>query len=191
MRPLILASASPRRAELLEQVGYTFEICPGDAAEEAWEGSPPAGVESLALKKSLAVVPLFTRGTVLGADTVVCCAGNILGKPADEHEAIANLKLLSGRRHEVITGIALVDAAGKWGTVTDHLRTDVWWRDLDEEEILHYVRSGEPMDKAGAYGIQGFASVFVERLEGCYFNVMGLPLGLVYRHLARWGIRPF
>ncbi|NLI69788.1 MAG: septum formation protein Maf [Firmicutes bacterium] len=191
MRPLILASASPRRAELLEQVGYTFEVCPGNAREEVGEGLPSAGVESLALKKSLSVAPSFDRGAILGADTVVCCDGKTLGKPVDEDEAIASLKLLSGRRHEVITGIALVDAAGEWSSVTDHLCTEVWWRDLDEEEILHYVRSGEPMDKAGAYGIQGFASVFVERLEGCYFNVMGLPLGLVYRHLARWGIKPF
>lgn len=188
---MILASASPRRAELLRQVGYTFKVCPSTVTEEAWEEAPPAGVESLALNKSLDVASSLAQGVVLGADTVVCCAGKILGKPAGEQEAIDTLKLLRGHRHEVITGIALVDAADRRRVVTDHLCTDVWMRNLDDDEILYYVRSGEPLDKAGAYGIQGFASVFIERLEGCYFNVVGLPLGLVYHHLARWGIRPF
>lgn len=191
MRTLILASASPRRAELLRQVGYTFKVLPGTVTEEVSDEVPSALVESLALKKSLAVASSLAQGIVLGADTVVCCDGKILGKPADEHEAIDILKLLRGRKHEVITGIALVDAADHRRVVTDHLRTDVWMRNFDDDELLYYVRSGDPLDKAGAYGIQGFASVFIERLEGCYFNVVGLPLGLVYHHLARWGIRPF
>ena len=133
----------------------------------------------LAREKARAI-PWGSDRTVLGADTTVVCDGEILGKPADSADATRMLRLLSGRAHEVITGICLRNAHKE---VADAATTRVWFSPLSDAEINSYVASGEPMDKAGAYGIQGLASKFIPRIDGCYFNVMGLPISLVYTHL--------
>ena len=174
---LVLASASPRRRQILRSAGIPFIVRPADVIEAHLPGeSPEAFVKRLAEAKARAV---WRDGElVLGADTVVVIDKTILGKPADEDEARRMLRLLSGRTHRVLTGIALFN-----GTVAraDIEETIVHFRDLDDLEISEYAASGEPLDKAGAYGIQGAASKFVPRIEGCYFNVVGLPISRVYR----------
>ncbi len=190
MSGLILASASPRRAKLLQQAGYAFEVRESTISREEFKKPPPRGVELLALEKARDVAGNCSDGVVLGADTVVIHRGKILGKPCDAKEAEEMLNRLKGERHKVITGIAIVDASGKLEEITDHVVTQVWMRHLEYEEISGYIRSREPLDKAGAYGIQGFAAVFVERIDGCFFNVVGLPLSRVYFLLFRYGIKP-
>ncbi|HEY1220162.1 MAG: Maf family protein [Bryobacteraceae bacterium] len=181
---LVLASQSPRRSEILRQAGIPFIVRPAEVDETPLEGeSPHAYVERLALAKALAA-PAGPQETVLAADTTVTIDGVLLGKPADAADARRMLALLSGRRHEVLTGICLRQADS---LISDCATTAVWFQSLTAEEIDEYVASGEPEGKAGAYAIQGKASKFVERIEGCYFNVMGLPVNLVYRHLARLG----
>jgi septum formation protein len=178
---LILASASPRRAEILSNAGIPFirEI-PTDVDETPAPGEPPRDyVMRLAQEKAAAIEAQPGR-IVLGADTTVVIDGEILGKPADPADAARMLRLLSGRAHEVITGICLRHCGGE---IVDAATTRVWFALLSDAEIADYVAGGEPMDKAGAYGIQGLASKFVTRIEGCYFNVMGLPLSLVYGRL--------
>lgn len=127
---------------------------------------------------------------VIGADTIVSCGGQILGKPKDEHDACRMLKLLSGGTHQVYTGVSIVllDASGKAGQVTFHEKTDVTMRAMSEEEIRRYVATGEPMDKAGAYGIQGKCAIFVDKIDGDYNNVVGLPVAVIYRELKKLGI---
>lgn len=173
---LVLASASPRRQQILRAAGIPFIARPADVIEALLpDESPEALVKRLAEAKARAV---WRDGElVLGADTVVVIDKTILGKPADEDEARRMLRLLSGRTHRVLTGIALFD-----GTVVraDVEETMVHFRDLDDLEIADYAATGEPLDKAGAYGIQGAASKFVQRIEGCYFNVVGLPISRVY-----------
>jgi len=190
MANLILASASPRRADLLRQAGYVFQIRVVGNVGEQLHALPPRGVELLACEKARSTSKLYSEGVVLGADTVVMLKDEIMGKPRNAEEARAMLRRLSGQKHTVITGVALVDASRPDDEVTDHVKTDVWMRQLQEEEIYNYVRSGHPFDKAGAYGIQGGAAVFVDRLEGCYYNVVGLPLSRVYLMLSSYGIKP-
>jgi septum formation protein len=177
---LVLASQSPRRAEILRHAGIPFLVraAPVDETPLADE-SPEQYVERLAEAKALAV-PAAPDEIVLGADTTVVADQQVLGKPLDAADARRMLRLLSGRRHEVLTGIFL---RGVGAAVRDCARTAVWFRDLSDPEIDDYVASGEPMDKAGAYAIQGLASKYVEKIEGCYSNVMGLPVSLVYRRL--------
>jgi len=171
-----LASRSPRRSELLRRAGIQFRVQAADVDETAFPGEPPVGyVRRLALAKAQAV----PGDLVLGADTIVVIDGQILGKPADVRDAARMLRLLSGRPHEVITGICLL---GRHAVIA-HETTTVFFAHLTEREITDYVKSGEPMDKAGAYAIQGRASCFVERIQGSYTNVVGLPVTLVYRHL--------
>lgn len=181
---LILASASPRRRDLLRQAGFTFEVrvpsvnevpLPGEAAEDF--------ARRAARDKALDVAASASADSlVLGADTVVVADSEILGKPADVQDAVRMLKLLSGITHRVITGVCLARAAARVEALA-HETTFVTFAALDEGEIAAYVASGEPFDKAGAYGIQGLASKFVTRVEGCYFNVVGLPVALVYELL--------
>lgn len=190
MPELILASASPRRAELLRQAGFSFSIRESTLSEETFKEPPPRGVELLALEKAGNVAGNLSSGIVLGADTVVIEDGIILGKPGDKDEAIEMLRRLSGNEHTVITAIALIDAANNHRKITDHVETRVWMRKLHDDEISAYAESNEPYDKAGAYGIQGYAAVFIRRIEGCYFNVVGLPLSMVCLHLSRLGIKP-
>ncbi len=181
---LVLASRSPRRAELLQIAGIPFEVCVADggveeqaAADLAARGTEPGRYgEALALVKAQAVASSLPGRLVLGADTVVILGDEILEKPVDEADAVRILARLAGQRHVVITAIALLGGRAPW---LGHERTTVEFLPLDEATIRRYVATGEPMDKAGAYGIQGFGAMMVRAVEGCYFNVMGLPLALL------------
>ncbi|HEY1767522.1 MAG TPA: Maf family protein [Terracidiphilus sp.] len=184
---LILASASPRRRELLTHAGFSFEVHPADIPEDPLAGEDPiAYVTRLARQKAEVVFNKLSGegGThsglhalaVLGADTSVTLDGQILGKPADAADAVRMLRLLAGQSHRVITGVALATAQGI--EVAAEV-TGVRFLTLSQQEIEAYVATGEPMDKAGAYAIQGRASRWIPRIEGCYFNVVGLPLALV------------
>ncbi len=173
---IILASKSPRRADLLKQIGLKFEIYPSGIEEpQITRTSPAIAVQELALTKAKAVAAKFYAGIVIGADTVVVIDGQPIGKPENDAHAIEILNQLSGNPHEVITGVTLIDIERKNEVVWSE-ETAVYFRTLRQSEIVAYVRSGESSDKAGAYGIQGRAGAFVERIEGCYFNVVGLPL---------------
>ena len=176
---LILASASPRRREILANAGIPFVVRPADVDEAEREGeSPEEHVERLAEAKARAV---WRQGEmVLGADTVVVLDDYVLGKPAAEADATWMLGLLSGRRHRVLTGICLFDGRPARAVVES---THVQFLELSDQEIAAYVATGEPLDKAGAYAIQGGASKFVARIEGCYFNVVGLPIARVYEFI--------
>lgn len=179
---LVLASQSPRRQELLRNAGIDFAIRISQVEERRQEAESAVDyVRRLAREKAEAVLR-NTDPLVLGADTVVVIGEHILEKPADASEAASMLGLLSGKRHQVITGICLRSPDN---IIEDHAITNVFFRELEPEEILAYVATGEPMDKAGAYAIQGIASKFIHRIEGCYFNVVGLPVSLVYQHLKR------
>lgn len=174
---LILASRSPRRAELLSAAGIAFEVLAADVDETPRASETPAAyVERLAIEKARAVHALRPDARVLGADTTVTIDGEILGKPADEADAVRMLRLLSGRAHDVHTGVALVSAGGVRSAVDS---TRVWFDAMTDEDISWYVGTGEPVDRAGAYAIQGFASRFIPRIEGSYSNVVGLPVALV------------
>lgn len=179
--PLVLASASPRRAEILRAVGWPFEAQAADVDETRAPGEEAvAYVERLAREKAGAVAGSRLFGLVLGADTVVVVEGKILGKPRDAREAREMLKLLRAREHEVLTGVALVRAESKRAVVA-HARTRVRFAAMSDEEIGWYVATGEAEDKAGAYAVQGRASLFIESIEGEYWNVVGLPVRLVYQ----------
>jgi septum formation protein len=187
---LILASSSPRRRQLLEQAGLTFNVEAAEIDERLQPGETPAKyVQRLALEKAQAVWDRHRNDddaadpiVVLGADTAVVLDSNVLGKPADQADARRMLEMLSGRTHQVLTGIAAVSARGMFSEVEI---TQVFFDLIEEQELLHYLMSGEPMDKAGAYGIQGYAARWIPRIEGCYFNVMGLPLARTMELLAR------
>jgi septum formation protein len=179
--PLILASASPRRSELLRNAAITFMVDPAHVEEQPLPGETPTDyAQRLARDKALAVYARHPDSAVLGADTVVVVDEHLLEKPADQRDAARMLRLLSGRSHQVITGVCLVTPGFER---TEAEITQVVFSPLSENEIAFYVETGEPMDKAGAYAIQGIASRWVERIEGCYFNVVGLPLPRVYRML--------
>lgn len=222
MKELILASSSPRRSELLKQLGLTFRtsVCTVDE-------TPPPGlspfelVELLAVRKAMAVARMLKDGIVIGADTVVVWQGKVLGKPTGREDAMEMLRHLQGTAHEVYTGVALVDA-GSRKVLIEHEKTRVFFRSLDEEEIRRYVATGEPLDKAGgyastmytlngslesllgsskesvsspkgtgkagAYAIQGIGALFVEKIEGDYSNVVGLPLCKLGKMLKEFGI---
>jgi septum formation protein len=173
---LVLASASPRRQEILRTAGIPCVVRPADVDETPIVGEiPEAFVQRLAEAKARAVRQDDEQ--VLGADTVVVVDEAILGKPADANDAQRMLRSLSGRSHRVLTGICLINGDQVQRVVEE---TTVYFRELDQQEIADYVATGEPMDKAGAYGIQGAASKFIHRVEGCYFNVVGLPISRVY-----------
>lgn len=188
MREIILASASPRRAELLRQIGVPFRVAPSRL-----EGPPDECLNprEFALKQAGRkvgdVAVNYPYALVLGADTVVCCAGKILGKPGDSREAAEMLRLLSGRTHEVSTGVAL-RLESKGHLRSDVVTTQVTFRCLNEQEIAGYLATGEPFDKAGGYGIQGYGALLVEKIEGCYSNVVGLPLVKLGEMLKEFGV---
>ena len=181
MTDIILASASPRRSELMTLAGFRFDVICADIDEIVPEKAlPQEVVMSLALQKAQAVAKDHRKSAVVGSDTVVALDGKILGKPRSEREAAEMLRSLSGRIHKVFTGVAIV--CGE--KVTSFFEeTEVEFYPLTDQEILDYVATGEPMDKAGAYGIQGRGAVLVKRINGDYFNVMGLPISKVYREL--------
>jgi septum formation protein len=181
---IILASASPRRADLLRQIGIEFELAPSQVAEKPHPDEAPADyIIRIARAKVIAVARKYEGGLIIGADTVVVLDGRMLGKPSDKVEAEWMLGELSGNWHAVMTGIALYDIATR-REAADYAKTLVRFAQLTDKEIQWYVDTGEPMDKAGAYGIQGLGGLFVDEIAGNYYNVVGLPIPLVYR-LAR------
>lgn len=188
MKPIILASQSPRRKELLARLGLVFSTIPANIEENiASFQLPQTAVQEIAFQKARYVSDLLNDGLIIAADTVVVLKDTILGKPADEKHAYEMLTSLSGQEHIVVTGICLMDAASGDYQVEAEI-TKVKFRELSETEIKNYIATGEPMDKAGAYGIQGRGAVLVDRIEGCYYNVVGLPLTRLYLMLERCGI---
>ena len=194
---LILASGSPRRRELLSTAGFSFDVILSGTEEHSDSRDPGKYVEELSREKAEAVFQMLQKGeadpdsdpdvhrVILGADTVVALDGIILGKPKSEEQAAEMLRLLSGREHSVFTGVTLLNARKN---VTFHEETRVRVANLSEEEIADYIATGEPMDKAGAYGIQGSFGKFVTGITGDYNNVVGLPVAAVYRELKALGM---
>lgn len=212
MRRLILASASPRRKELLEQAGAVFEIIPAKGEELITKEEPREVVMELALQKAKEVAALVPEQEsaaspekvkvqtsnlsadgeemfILGADTVVACDGRILGKPVDEADAVRMLSVLSGNTHSVYTGVAVVwKKDGNEQIFQFYEETKVTMYPMSQAEIEAYVKTGEPMDKAGAYGIQGKCAIYIEKIMGDYNNVVGLPIARIYQEMKRLGI---
>lgn len=203
MGQIILASASPRRKELLEQIGLQFDICPAKGEEIITKTIPHEVVQELASQKAkevAAMVKLYEDTheelvtpqdiMVIGADTIVAYENEILGKPKDEEDAFRMLSMLSGNTHSVYTGVSIVllAASGKVGEITFYEKTDVRMREMNEAEIRRYIETGEPMDKAGAYGIQGKCAIYIDKIDGDYNNVVGLPIAAIYRELKNLGI---
>ena len=177
---LVLASQSPRRRQLLANAGFEFVVRPADVDESARPHEDPEDyVQRLAQEKA-AAVECGPDEIVLGADTAVVIKGEIFGKPRDAQDATRMLQALQGRKHEVLTGVCL---RSRRTTCHDYASTEVWFLPMNEADIQDYVHSGEPLDKAGAYAIQGLASKFIERIHGPYSNVVGLPVSLVWRML--------
>ena len=194
MKRVILASASPRRRELLTQIGIDFDVMVSEQEEVCHGTEPEEIVQELALLKAEYVAEKLTEDeregkVIVGADTIVVQDGKILGKPRGEAEAFSMLQGLQGREHAVYTGTAaLYFTRGKRECVKKAVRTKVYVHAMTEKEIRAYIASGEPMDKAGAYGIQGKFAAFIERIEGDYYNVVGLPVFSVYQTLKKWHI---
>ena len=185
-KPLVLASASPRRASLLREAGITFDVSPQHGADESFDATwaPTQIVESLARRKAESAVSQFPGRFILGADTIVVHEGDVLGKPRDPDDAAAMLRRLSDRWHDVWTGVAIVAPGNARAAHVGHVRTALCFRALEDEEIERYVAGGEPMDKAGAYAIQGEAAEWVTKCEGPIDNVIGLPVLHVERYLG-------
>ena len=182
---LILASASPRRAALLSQIGLTFEVYPSNLPEPVPPNdvSPEVVTQQLASLKTQDVAKRYTEGIVIGADTLVSFEKELLGKPQNDKHALQMLTKLSNKCHSVVTGVSLINLKENreitWSEVTK-----VYFRKISKDEILYYIKSSEASDKAGAYGIQGRGAAFVQRIEGCYFNVVGLPLASLVQQIA-------
>ena len=190
--PIILASASPRRSELLKQAGFSFTIVPSTTEETRTEVSPGQLVEDLAFQKANDVYETVKGNytdqdfMVIGADTIVYYDGEVLGKPADAQEAFDMLKLLSDRTHQVYTGLAIILKKENEKQVhLLHERTDVTFYPVSDKEIEAYIKSGEPMDKAGSYGIQGGFGIYVKEIHGEYTNVVGLPVGKLFYEMKQ------
>lgn len=190
MRKIILASASPRRRELLEQGGIPFTVIPSQAEEKITTEQPGKAVEELSYLKCSDIYEKSSGDViVIGADTVVASEGKILGKPSSPKEAVKMLQSLQGREHEVYTGVTIMAREGKENKQkTFHEKTKVVFYPMSDEEIRSYVNTGEPMDKAGAYGIQGKSAVFIKAISGDYNNVVGLPLARLYQEFKNMGI---
>lgn len=188
--PIILASASPRRTELLKQAGFTFTVIPSSIEEQHTETSPDKLAEDLAFQKAEDVYQSVKQDytgkdfMVIGADTIVYYDGEVLGKPADEQEAFDMLKMLSDRTHQVYTGLAIIlRKADEKQIYLMHERTDVTFYPISDHELKDYIATGDPLDKAGAYGIQGPFAVHVKKINGDYNNVVGLPIARLYQSL--------
>ena len=180
MKTLYLASKSPRRREILETMGITFELVSGDCPEivNDWE-RPDQVVMSIALQKGLSAAKQFNQGElIISADTIVVSEGRILGKPKDREDAFKVLKDLSGKGHEVMTAFSIIEA-GTFNKVVEYVVTEVTFKDYDDDFINWYLDSGEPFDKAGAYGIQAKGALMVEKIDGDYFNVVGFPISKI------------
>ncbi len=186
-QPIILASASPRREELLRSIGLNFLVIPAQEKEEELRGNPKVLAPDRALIKARQVASLVNKGLVIGADTIVSYKGKIFGKPKDGEEARRHLEFLSGKSHHVTTGVAVVDAGSGQEEVSFEV-TKVWMKALTSKEMEAYILTGEPFDKAGGYAIQGFGGLLIERINGSYSNVVGLPLGKLRELLLRFGL---
>lgn len=189
---LVLASSSPRRQDLLRQLGFSFQTLVSDIDESLPQSiTAKQAVQQLALKKAKAVAAQVENHLVIGADTVVVLEDEILGKPRDSQHAIQMLKKIQGRSHQVHSGIAIVEV--KQGVIrrfeTAQKKTDVWLLPLTNEQIEWYVGTGEPLDKAGAYAIQGLGACMVEKINGCYFNVVGMSLSLLTQMIQKMNYR--
>lgn len=181
MTKIVLASNSPRRKELIKLLGYPFEVCSREVEELINpQLSPEENVKHLAKLKAEAVATDYASHWVIGADTMVCLQNHVLGKPKNEADAEEMLQLLSGKKHRVITGVALMKEDK---IITFCETTYVQMKELTKDEIRAYIATREPLDKAGAYGIQGKGAIFIERIEGDYYNVVGLPIHQVYKRL--------
>ncbi|WKV08751.1 Maf family protein [Thermoanaerobacterium sp. CMT5567-10] len=177
---IVLASNSPRRREILSNIGLDFDVIPSNIAEETKEKEPENIVMDLSRKKALCVAEkLDDDSIVIGADTVVVIDGEILGKPKDKGEAFSMLRKLSGRWHKVYTGVSVVSLKNR-KFINDYESTDVYIKNLSNDMILNYIEKGECLDKAGSYAIQGYGALIVERINGDYFNVVGLPISKLY-----------
>ncbi|MEG6568967.1 Maf family protein [Thermoanaerobacterium thermosaccharolyticum] len=177
---IVLASNSPRRREILSNIGLDFDVIPSNIAEETKEEEPENIVMDLSRKKALCVAEkLDDDSIVIGADTVVVIDGEILGKPKDKGEAFSMLRKLSGKWHKVYTGVSVVSLRNR-KLINDYESTDVYIKNLSDDMILNYIEKGECLDKAGSYAIQGYGSLIVERINGDYFNVVGLPISKLY-----------
>lgn len=220
-KPLILASSSPRRQELIRSMNLPVIVRPSDAKEDVPDGmAPETIVETLSLRKAYAVQGQSSvaeeDGFIVGSDTIVVAGGRVLGKPKDQAEAMEMLSMLQGTTHEVYTGLACLDRSaaireredaldlaplqsigltGRYrvleGMAVGYTVSRVSFRPMSQQEIEAYVSTGEPMDKAGAYGVQGIGAIFIERIEGDFYSVMGLPLNLLYAMLLELGVSPF
>jgi septum formation protein len=187
-KPVVLASSSPRRRELLEQTGLNFIVDAAEIDEDHGRRMKPAELaKTISLEKAKAVAACHPCSIIIAADTFGMLGGRLLGKPRDEDEARDMLKSMGGRRHRVVTGFTILDTeTGK--SISKAVETRVYFRKLGKEEIEAYVKTGEPLDKAGAYAIQGMGAQLVEKIEGDYFNVIGLPLGALVRELNKFGV---
>ena len=192
MTKIILASASDRRKDILSQVGISYEVMPSSIDEDAIQADTPAAlVEALSAAKAEDIAERLTKNfVIIGADTVVVKDNSILGKPSDEAEAAKMLQMLQGNRHEVYTGVTLISVSpeGKGLIDTFHVRTIVDMIPMTAGQIDAYIKTGEPMDKAGAYGIQGRGAAYIQDIAGDYYNVVGLPISTVLARLANMGI---
>lgn len=190
---LLLASKSPRRRDLLTDAGYEFEIIPSpfDETEVDLTSNPVQGVCDIACGKAAAAFDTLSdekksEAVVLGADTIVVCDGEVLLKPKDEVDAAATLRKLSGKRHQVHTAVSIISATERETFVST---TDVYFYELTDAEISAYIETSEPMDKAGSYGIQGKGGLLVEKIDGDYYNVVGLPIARTARVLKKYGLK--
>lgn len=190
MKKIILASASPRRKELLLNAGVQFEVRPGNGEEYITSHKPEEVVKELSEQKALSAVFPTEEGTVIiGSDTIVSFEGKILGKPSDEEDAVQTLLMLQGNTHQVYTGVTVLEyKAGCWEKHVFAECTDVTFYPVSEKEIRDYVKTGEPMDKAGSYGIQGLFGTYVKSITGEYSNVVGLPVGRLFYETKKHGI---
>lgn len=185
---IILASNSPRRKEILTQLGIKFEVMPSEYKEKMKDMQPEELAMYFAERKAMSVADKISEeALVIGADTIVYC-NEVIGKPKDSKDAIKMLKRLSGKSHSVITGVSVI-ITPTLNKITTYEKTMVKFKSLNEEEILSYISTGEPMDKAGAYAIQGIGSLLVEKINGCYFNVMGLPVFKLSKMLEAFDYR--
>lgn len=188
MQKIILASGSPRRKQILEQVGLKFTVEVSDYEEKPIPGVVPSEfVETLSLEKAKAIAKNHDDAIIIGADTIVVLDNQILGKPKTKEDAREMLKKLSGNTHSVFTGFTIIDTVNK-RTITNHVETKIRFKNLSEEEISAYIETEEPMDKAGAYGVQDRGALFVEYIEGDYASVMGLPILKIFEILKTLGI---
>lgn len=191
MRKIVLASASPRRSELLAKTGLKFEVVPGDYEEDMTLKMKPASLAKLlSAGKAESVAGRYKNAIVIGADTFIAHRGHILGKPHTPKRAAAMLRELSGNAHSVVTGFTIIDT--KTGRkISRAVESKVHFRKMSRQEIAAYIKTGEPLEKAGAYAVQGLGAMFIKKVEGDFFGIMGLPIYEIVRELKKFGVEVF